>query len=119
MVDATNVPNAYQGTLRFGWLDLDVLRRAIAEDLADAGRLPGLSIKTRLAITCLDQIGDDKVRYYSGGLQRRTSIESFVAAVSRAVGASDVLLGFGADRDSVESWAKAIRAASNSCLATV
>jgi adenylosuccinate synthase len=119
VVDATNVPNAYQGTLRFGWLDLDLIRRAITEDLADADRLPGLSIKTRLAITCLDQVGDDTVTYYSGGMRRRASVESFVSAVSRAVGASDVRLGFGADRDSVESWAKAIRAASDSCLATV
>lgn len=101
VVDATNVPNAYQGTLRFGWLDLDVLRHAIAEDLADVVRLPGLSIKTRLAITCLDQVGDDKVTYHNGGMRCRASIEAFVAAVSRAVGASDVLLGFGADRESV------------------
>ncbi len=109
VVDATNVPNAYQGTLRFGWLDLDVLRHAIADDLADAGRLPGLSIKTRLAITCLDQIGDDKVTYYGGGLRRRASIESFVSAVSRAVGASDALLGFGADRELVMLQAEAAR----------
>jgi len=103
VVDATNVPNAYQGTLRFGWLDLDVLRDAIAEDLADAVRLPGLSIKTRLAITCLDQVGDEKVTYYSGGMWRRASIEAFVAAVSRTVGASDVLVGFGVDRESI-TW---------------
>ncbi|MDG4594703.1 MAG: adenylosuccinate synthetase [Candidatus Contendobacter sp.] len=101
VVDATNVPNAYQGTLRFGWLDLDVLRDAIAEDLADAVRLPGLSIKTRLAITCLDQVGDEKVTYYSGGMRRRASIEAFVAAISRTVGASDVLVGFGVDRESI------------------
>lgn len=104
VTDATNVPNAYQGALRFGWLDLDVLRHAIAEDLADAGRLPGLSIKARLAITCLDQIGDDKVTYYSSGLRRQASIEAFVAAVSRDVGASDVLLGFGADRESSRAY---------------
>lgn len=65
----------------------DAFLRANADDLADAGRLPGLSIKTRLAITCLDQIGDDKVTYYGGGLRRRASVESFVSAVSRAVGA--------------------------------
>ncbi|MDG4551315.1 MAG: adenylosuccinate synthetase [Candidatus Contendobacter sp.] len=108
VVDATNVPNAYQGTLRFGWLDLDVLRHAIAEDLADAGRLPGLAIKARLAITCLDQVGDDKVRYYSGGMRRRASIESFVAAVSATVGIDKILLGFGADRESIMQRLKAI-----------
>ncbi|MFO1424222.1 MAG: adenylosuccinate synthetase [Candidatus Competibacteraceae bacterium] len=110
VVDATNVPNAYQGTLRFGWLDLDVLRRAIAEDLTDAGQLPGLSIKTRLAITCLDQVGDDKVTYYSGGMRCRASIEAFVAAVSRAVGARDRLLGFGADRESMMPQVKTVSA---------
>ena len=119
VVDATNIPNAYQGTLRFGWLDLDTLRSAIAEDLADANRLPGLTVDARLAITCLDQVGDDKVTYYSGGLQRQASIEAFVAAVSRAVGIDDVLLGFGADREPIKSWARAIRPASNSCLAAV
>lgn len=118
VVDATNVPNAYQGTLRFGWLDLDVLRHAIAEDLVDADRLPGLAVDTRLAITCLDQIGDEKVTYYSGGMRRRASVEAFVGAVSKAVDACEVLLGFGADRDSVKS-ARTSRAVSNSCLATV
>ena len=36
IVDTTNVPNEHQGTLRFAWLDLDLLRRAIHEDLSDA-----------------------------------------------------------------------------------
>ncbi|MFZ1642847.1 MAG: adenylosuccinate synthetase [Candidatus Contendobacter sp.] len=98
VIDATNVPNAYQGTLRFAWLDLDLLQRAIAEDLADAQRFPALSLTPRLAITCLDQIGDDKVTYYSGGLRRQATVESFIAAATAAVGIHEVLLGFGADR---------------------
>ena len=61
IVDATNVPNDWQGALRFGWLDLDVLREAIAGDLAEAEQLPGLFLKPRLAVTCLDQISDDRV----------------------------------------------------------
>jgi adenylosuccinate synthase len=97
------VPNAYQGTLRFGWLDLDVLGRAIADDLADAGRLPGLSIKTRLAITCLDQVGDEPVTYYRDGVRHRARLEPCIAAMSDAAGTSDVLLGFGADRGSIQA----------------
>lgn len=109
VVDATNVPNAYQGTLRFGWLDLDVLRHAIAEDLVDAGRLPGLAVDTRLVITCLDQIGDEKVTYYSGGMRRQASVEAFVGVVSRAVGVNGMLLGFGADRSSTMLPPKTVR----------
>jgi len=101
VVDATNIPNAYQGTLRFGWLDLNVLRRAIAEDLADAVRLSGLAVKARLAITCLDQVGDQKVTYYSDGIRHQVNIEAFVGAVLCTVGASDGLFGLGVDRNSV------------------
>ncbi len=105
VVDATNVPNVYQGALRFGWLDLDVLRRAIAEDLADAGRPPGLALKARLAIACLDQVGDEKVTYYSDGRRRQASIESFVTTVADAVGIRDLLLGFGAERGAIRALA--------------
>jgi len=101
VVDATNIPNAYQGTLRFGWLDLNVLRRAIAEDLADAVRLSRLEVKSWLAITCLDQVGDQKVTYYSDGIRHQVNIEAFVGAVLRTVDASGGLFSFGVDRNSV------------------
>lgn len=101
VTDATNVPNAYQGALRFAWLDLDLLQRAITEDLADARRFPALAVTPRLAITCLDQVGDAKATYYRGGLQRQATVESFVAAVAKTVDINEVLLGFGADRRSI------------------
>lgn len=100
VIDATNVPNAYQGALRFAWLDLDLLSHAIAEDLADAKRWPEVSVNARLAITCLDQLGDEPATYYRDGLRRAASIESFAAAAS--AGMADVLLGIGADRNSIQ-----------------
>lgn len=62
IVDATNIPNDWQGALRFGWLDLDVLD-VIAKDLAEAKRLSSLSTKLWLSVTCLDHVGDEKVTY--------------------------------------------------------
>jgi adenylosuccinate synthase len=53
--DDTNRPHPFQGSLRFGWLDLDRMRQAIAADLGDAA---GLDVRHRLAVTCLDQVGD-------------------------------------------------------------
>ena len=103
VVDATNVPNAYQGSLRFAWLDLDVLGRAIAEDLAAARRWSALAIRTRLAITCLDQVGDGPVTYYRQGVRHQARLEPCIAAVSDAAGTNDVLLGFGADRGSIQA----------------
>jgi len=76
VVDPTNVPNAWQGSLRFGWLDLNVLSSAIVGDLADAEL--GLTIKPRLAITCLDQLGNEKMIYYRDGIQQQLKIEDFL-----------------------------------------
>ena len=100
VTDATNVPNAYQGALRFAWLDLDGLGRAIAADLADAKRFPALAVIPRLAITSLDQVGDEPVTYYHGGRCRQTSLETFLAAIAHVVGLAEILLGFGAARNS-------------------
>ncbi len=94
--DPTNRPNPYQGSLRFAWLDLDLLQQAITADLSDAGAYPGLMVEPRLAITCLDQIGTAKMRYYRDGQCYQATIESAVAALVAAVGIETVDPGFGA-----------------------
>ena len=101
VVDATNIPNDWQGALRFGWLDLDVLRDAIAGDLAGAERLPGLAIKPSLAVTCLDQVGDDGISYTCGGVRGKATFDRFIAALVETVGLDKVLLGFGQNRNSI------------------
>lgn len=55
IVDRTNLPNDWQGTLRFGLLDLERLRGTIQADLIHAA---GMDLETSLALTCLDQMGD-------------------------------------------------------------
>jgi adenylosuccinate synthase len=53
--DATNVKNEFQGPLRFGHLDVDLIRENINRDLRKAKHItPSCSI----AVTCLDQVGD-------------------------------------------------------------
>ena len=104
MTDPTNIPNDYQGTLRFAWLDLDLLGRAIAADLSDVGRVADVSVNPRLAITCLDQLGDGPAIYCQGGRRRQAGLEPFVAIVTRAVGINSTQLGLGPDRDSVRNY---------------
>jgi adenylosuccinate synthase len=55
VVDRTNLPNPWQGTLRFAPLDLDFLRTTIADDLGDAAAT-GIEVDAGLGMTCLDQI---------------------------------------------------------------
>jgi adenylosuccinate synthase len=75
--DATNLPNPWQGTLRFGRLDVDLLAESIQADLAGKSRL---AVEPSLAMTCLDQLQTDpfvvakqcriKLRYTSCGSTR-------------------------------------------------
>lgn len=52
IVDPTNIPNEYQGTIRFAYLDLDILNEAIFKDLE--------SIKNNISIS------DIKINYKIG-----------------------------------------------------
>ncbi len=82
--DATNRPNPYQGTLRFGWLDLDQLGQALAADLADVRRFPALTVNARLRVSCLDQLGDAPVIYYCQGQRRQDGPEWFLTMAAKA-----------------------------------
>jgi len=104
VTDPTNIPNDYQGTLRFAWLDLDLLGRAIAADLSDVGQVADVSVNPRLAITCLDQLGDGPAIYCQAGRRCQAGLEPFVTRVTRAVGINSTQLGLGPDRDSVRNY---------------
>ena len=54
--DETNAPNEFQGTLRFGTLDIPRVAAAIRKDLSD-DRIALVEIHPSLAVTCLDQVG--------------------------------------------------------------
>jgi adenylosuccinate synthase len=60
--DQTNVTNDWQGSLRFGHLDLDLLAETIQHDLTHAT----IPVQPVLAITCLDQVGAE-VAVWQGG----------------------------------------------------
>ncbi|MDQ0470431.1 adenylosuccinate synthetase [Labrys wisconsinensis] len=92
--DATNLPNPWQGTLRYGTLDLDVLHRAVAADLGDAG---GLAVTPRLAVTCLDQVGP-AVDFVEGGVRSSAAPEALARRLAARLGAASVLAGRGPTR---------------------
>jgi adenylosuccinate synthase len=67
-VDETNRPHAFQGSLRFAYLDVDALARQIEADLVHSA--PTVPVRRTIGVTCLDQIagpavwiqGEEKVR---------------------------------------------------------
>jgi adenylosuccinate synthase len=80
VVDMTNQPNPYQGTLRFAYLDHDRLAQSIRTDLHDAVG-SGITVTAKLSVSCLDQVGDTAM-YWSGGTLQRTSAEEQVRALA-------------------------------------
>jgi adenylosuccinate synthase len=63
--DSTNVPHPYQGTMRIGYLDVDVLRKSIYDDL---NHFKGYPDAVRLVVTCMDQVWYDVVVQKDGAL---------------------------------------------------
>ncbi|MCM0082387.1 adenylosuccinate synthetase [Geomonas sp. Red32] len=103
--DRTNIPNPHQGTLRFAWLNLDLLERTIARDL---GQCEGVAIRPSLAVTCLDQI-DGRLTYVKGG-QLRVGLPDDVVQIARStVGFPRVYVSAGPTRETVTSRSQSVR----------
>jgi adenylosuccinate synthase len=86
--DETNITNQWQGSLRFGYLDLDLISENIREDM----KRTKLKLIPSIAITCLDQMNNRvKVKCGSDGLIELES-EDLPNFVSEAVGISKVLV---------------------------
>lgn len=101
IVDQTNVPNPYQGALRYSLLDIDQLTNRIMADLADAP-LGGPTLSHSLAVTCLDQVGDAAMRFCRAGLEQAASVSEFLHLISENTEASRLLAAYGPSRNCVD-----------------
>ena len=86
VVDMTNQPNDWQGTLRFALLDVATLGDRVRVDLSDA---VGGAVRVRpaLAMSCLDQALGDVV-FAEHGVERAASGNDFAAVAAEVVGAA-------------------------------
>ena len=89
--DATNSPNQYQGTLRFGNLNLDLLVKAIENDLTKAD---GINITHGLAMSCLDQV-PEYVEYTYDGIKQITTKDELPSIAADAIGAKFIYISEG------------------------
>lgn len=98
VVDETNIFNEYQGDLRFGWLDIDQLTKAIQTDFSDAP--DSLKVNYQLAVTCVDQI-EGKHSFVSGGTQQSTGADEFLSRVKETVKAQSLIISRGPTRETI------------------
>lgn len=99
VLDPTNVPNDFQGTLRFAYFNLKSFKDATSNDLEYAG---GFKYTYSVAITCLDQIGNDILKYRNEKEHLRlASIADFVAKVQKETGVKKIYASYGPTRSTV------------------
>ena len=92
VVDKTNKPHEFQGSLRFAIQDLDDLASRISKDLA---KIPAKRISKIVGVvTCLDQISteDGKFSTFSNGENRMFGGEQFATEFGNKIQASEMLL---------------------------
>lgn len=98
VVDPTNRPNAWQGSLRLAPLDLDETARFVWGDLAFANRSP-VRVVPALGVSCLDQVG---VRLEAVFDRARCAVSrsALLGLLAETVGAPVRLTSYGPDRPS-------------------
>jgi adenylosuccinate synthase len=100
IIDKTNRPHTYQGTLRFAWFDADLFCDTILRDLADGARR--FKLRPHIAMSCLDQIDGD-ARFISNGIQHRADVEALLELTRRGIGAETALASFGPTRKTIKA----------------
>ena len=100
IVDLTNIPNRFQGSLRFALLDLDLLNENIYNDFNKAIN-SNYNITKSLAITCLDQI-DDFAKYILKREFKEDNISKFIDDIINKINPYKCYLSSGVSRDKIQ-----------------
>ncbi len=98
IVDDTNIPNAWQGTLRFAPWNLDLLQAAIQGDLRQRS---SIEVRPRLGISCIDQAPNVVPLLKDGELREVLLAEAIRLATSSTFG-GDAMLSHGPARSTIE-----------------
>lgn len=98
--DATNVPNDWQGTLRFGHLNVDLLAESIKRDMDKYAHL--LNIEANIAITCLDQV-EDNIKIILDGAEKEIWREHLHQIISKKVQIPVRYLSYGPTRETIRT----------------
>lgn len=80
--DLTNVPNQFQGALRFAPLDPGRLRQSILQDVRRCQPTP-VEIRYGLCVTCLDQM-EDETEVQGGTPVRTSTLSGYLAQATAA-----------------------------------
>lgn len=101
IIETTNITNEFQGSFRFGNLDVDELKTRIATDLRIANHYHAVKISPKLAVTCVDQL-DDMARIVVNGKLKRVHRDDIAKEITQAVGLPYFLESKGPTRTTIK-----------------
>lgn len=104
IVDKTNIDHEFQGSLRYGLLDLDTLYTSI---IADTCKIDSVPYSINLAINCMDQM-DERIDFINGALQSKNK-EQFINQITNKIPINDLYIGNGETRNDIEYRSKPLR----------
>lgn len=99
IIDLTNISNRYQGDLRFGILNIDLLKDTINKDIENT---KDLKYKVSLAVTCLDQV-DGEVEYIVNSRRMKGDINYLLSKLFDTLNMKDGYLSYGITRHTIKS----------------
>lgn len=108
MVDPTNQPNDWQGTIRTAPLDIDAVSAAIKHDLCHAG--DGVEVSASIGISCVDQVSE-RMQVGIGGKLVDIDRARLADVVIAASGVEVSRLSFGPTRADVIDLERAVASA--------
>ena len=100
IIDLTNIPNEFQGTLRFGLLDIDLLKENINFDYNKGIKF---NIEKSLAITCLDVI-EKKAKYIKNNTLVTKNKEAFIEDIIKTIKPYKCYLSYGEKEENIEIY---------------
>lgn len=95
--DKTNTHNKFQGGLRFGYIDIDLLRDTIHNDLL---KVDDMTYKHNIAITCMDHI--DHVNFIQSSSYLEKGKEEFIDYLTNEIMPHSIYIGNGPTRNDIE-----------------
>lgn len=109
--DMTNVPNEFQGRLRFGYIDFDLLSYEINKDLKNLE----VSANVNVTLTCFDE-ADEEMKYLDSGEIKKVIKNKFLEIAWNILSAKieklhDIYYTQGYTREDILSYKKGLCAA--------
>lgn len=102
VADPHNPENPHQGKIRYGLIDVDSIAENIQRDFWNKERH---TASPTLAVTCLDQLDEDKlVRFVKDGEERKAEVFDFIKILRDTTGIRSFLLSYGPTRGTIQPF---------------